>query len=78
MGVSCFLDFDWLYNPVLYVLERIMSLEQVVGQLLLLALPKTYCMSEVVSVSQLAWPIVREQCVLSCFKCFMFRYLNCY
>ena len=50
-----------------------MSLEQVVGQLLLLALPKTYCMSEVVSVSQLAWPIVREQCVLLCFKYFMFR-----
>ena len=46
-----------------------MSLEQLVGQLLLLVLPRTYCMSEVVSVSQLAWPIVREQHVLY----FLFR-----
>ena len=51
------------------VLERMMSLEQLVGQLLLLVLPRTYCMSEVVSVSQLAWPIVREQHVLY----FLFR-----
>ena len=41
-----------------------MSLEQLVGQLLLLALPKTYCIGEVVSVSQLAWPIVSKNSIV--------------
>ena len=40
------------------VVHSSMSLEKLIGQLLLLVLPKSYCMSEVISVSQLAWPIV--------------------
>lgn len=43
---------------VFILVHSTMSLEKLVGQLLLLVLPRTYCISEVVSVSQLAWPIV--------------------